>query len=66
MTINRTKIDFALARKGWTMGNFAEACELSRGRLHAILNAKHIMPQTAGRLAAALGIDVAEIVDMDE
>lgn len=48
MTINRTKINFALARKGWTMGNFAEACGLSRGRLHAILNAKHIMPQTAG------------------
>lgn len=66
MTINRMKINFALARKGWTMGSFAEACGLSRGRLHAILNAKHIMPQTAGRLAAALGVDVAEIVDMDE
>lgn len=66
MTINRTKINFALARKGWTMGNFAEACGLSRSRLHAILNAKHIMPQTVGRLAAALGVDVADIVDMDE
>lgn len=63
MTINRTKINFALARKGWTMGNFAEACGLSRGRLHAILNAKHIMPQTAGRLAGALGVDVTEIAD---
>lgn len=63
MTINRTKINFILARKGWTMGNFAEACGLSRGRLHAILNAKHIMPQTAGRLADALGVDVTEIAD---
>ena len=63
MTINRTKINFILARKGWTMSNFAEACGLNRSRLYAILNAKRIMPQTAGRLADALGVDVTEIAD---
>ena len=63
MTINRTKINFILARKGWTMGNFAEASGLIRGRLHAIFNSKHIMLQSAGRLADALGVDVTEIAD---
>lgn len=63
MTIDRAKLNLVLARKGWTIGDFAEACKLNRCRLYTILNAKHIMPQTAGRLAAALGVDVSEIIE---
>ena len=66
MTINKRNLNIELARKGWTRGDLADACGYSRSRLYVVLAAREVTPAAAGRVAAALGVNVADIVDMDE
>ena len=42
-----------------------EAAGISRGTLSNIRK-RNVKPETIGRIAAALGVDVTEIIDMDE
>ena len=62
MELIREKINIAMARKSFTIANLAEAYGVSHQRMRAILNSRRVSPATAGRLAAALGVDVAEII----
>lgn len=63
MELNRDKINLAMARKGYTTTQLAEAYGISAQRMRIILNSKKVTPATAGRLAAALGVDVTEILE---
>lgn len=63
MTINDTKFDIALANSGLSIGGAAERIGISRQRLYIILNQKRITPQTVGKVAKTLGVDVAEIIE---
>lgn len=62
MTIDEKKIELNLARKQMTMQELAESCNVSRQRMHVILNSKSVAPATVGRVAKALDVDVADII----
>lgn len=62
MKINRQKFDLARARA--CMGTKEiEAAGFPRGTLSTALNSENVRPETAGRLAKALGVDVTEIIE---
>ena len=62
MKINRQKFDLARARA--CMGpKEIEAAGFPRGTLSTALNSENVRPETDGRLAKALGVDVTEIIE---
>ena len=63
MELSREKINIELARKQWTVTQLSEAYGVSRSRMNTILNSRKITYICAGRLAAALGCDVTEIIE---
>ncbi len=63
MTLNREKVDIILARKGVTVSALCKIAGFSRNRFYTVMNSKKISPMTAGRVAAALGVDVTEIIE---
>ncbi len=65
MRLNRSKVDVAMARKKMTVVHLAETYGVSRARMNVILNSQVVTPVCAGRVADALGVDVAEIIDLD-
>lgn len=62
MVLNRDKIDLTLARKQMSITTLAEVYGVSRTRMNVILNQRKVSTLTAGRLAAALGVDITEIL----
>lgn len=63
MKVSREKINLLLARKQWTVKNLAEAYGVTRNRINILLNQREVSTVSAGKLAAALGVDVAEILE---
>lgn len=63
MQLSRVKINLVLARKQMTVTQLAEKCGISRNRVNVILNSRTVSPMTAGKLAAALEVDVTEIIE---
>lgn len=64
MKINAKKYELARARACMGLKEL-EAAGISRGTLSNIRK-RNLKPKTIGRIAAALGVDVTEIIDMDE
>ena len=62
MKLNRKKFDLARARacKGTKE---LEASGISRGTLCSLMAGRSGRPETVGRIAKALGVDVTEIID---
>lgn len=63
MKISRNKIDICRARRKKSISDLAEAYGVSRARMNVILNQREVSVVSAGRLAEALGVDVAEIIE---
>lgn len=63
MKLNREKVEIARARKNITVTQLAEIYGVSRNRINIILNQREVTTTCAGRLAAALGCDVTEILE---
>lgn len=62
MKINVHKITVILAEKEMTRSIFAAQSGVSRQSVSTILTRGTCEPKTAGKLAKALGVDVAEII----
>lgn len=62
MVINKQQIERSLAEKGMSKSALAEKCGVSRQSISTILGRGTCEPKTVGKLAAALGVTVAEIV----
>ena len=62
MKINTHKIKLILAEKEMTRGELAAKCATSRQSISTILTRGTCELKTAGKLAKALGVSVAEIV----
>ena len=62
MKLNRKKFDLARAQacKGTKE---LEASGISRGTLCSLMAGRSARPETVGRIAKALGVDVTEIID---
>lgn len=63
MKLSREKINVAMARKKMTVASLAETYGVSKARICTILNSRNVNPQTVGKIAAALGVDVTEIIE---
>lgn len=62
MKINKSKFDLVLSNRTLTKKEAAELIGVSRTRMSTILSTE-IRPSTAGRIAKALGVDVADIIE---
>ena len=62
MVINRSEIELILARKQMTATRICERAGFSRNRFYEIMRSKSVTPKTAGKMAAALEVDVTEII----
>lgn len=63
MTINTTRIETMLAERGLTKATYAANCGISRQNVSTIIRRGTCEPKTAGKLAAGLGVPVAEIIE---
>ncbi|MFQ7715696.1 MAG: hypothetical protein ACLRH0_05255 [Blautia wexlerae] len=62
MKLNRSKFELARARACKEQKSL-EADGISRGTLCTLMAGKNARPETIGRVAKALGVDVTEIID---
>lgn len=62
MTINTQRIETMLAERGLTKTAYAENCGISRQNVSTIIRRGTCEPKTAGKLAAGLGVPVADII----
>lgn len=65
MKISKTKLNIALARKCWNQRDLRDNAVVSSQTILNINNGKSVMPATVGKIAAALGVDVTEIIEED-
>lgn len=63
MTINAIRIESILAERDMTKASLAERCGVSRQNISTIIRRGTCEPRTAGKLAAGLGVSVAEIIE---
>ena len=63
MTINAIRIESILAERNMTKTALAERCGVSRQNISTIVRRGTCEPRTAGKLAAGLGVSVAEIIE---
>lgn len=63
MHVNRHRIETILAERGMTKASLAENCGISRQNVSTIIRRGTCEPKTAGKLAAGLGVPVADIIE---
>lgn len=63
MNISAFKIETALAERGMTRKELAGVCGISRQNISTIIRRGTCEPRTAGKLAAGLGVPVADILE---
>ena len=66
MKINRIFLITKLAEKDMTLKTLSELTGVSKATLSAVKNGKKCSEDTGNKIAAALGVDVSEIVEMGE
>ena len=64
MKLNRQKFNLARARACMGLKDIEKA-GIPRGTLTSAINGKNVLPETAGRIAKALGVDVTEVIEED-
>lgn len=69
MKINKSKLELAMARACVTLREVADAANTSSTTIYNIINEKKGKannPSVVGKIAKALGIDPAEIIEKDD
>lgn len=66
MKISKYKLDVTLARKCWNQQDLRNHCTVSAQTCRNINLGMSVMPSTVGKIAAALGVDVTEIIEQEE
>lgn len=62
MKISRHQIQMLMAVGGWKTKSLAEKIGVQPNNLSTIINRGTCRPETAARIAKALGVDVTEII----
>ena len=62
MKADKKKLEIAMARACMNTEDLQRACELPRPTVNNIITGRNVRPGTFGRIAAALGIDVTDIL----
>lgn len=63
MKTNRKKLELAMARACMSTADLQKATGMPRPTINNAISGRGIRPSTMGRIAKALGADVAEIID---
>ncbi len=63
MKISNAKLNVALARKQWNQRDLRDNAVVSAQTILNLNKGKTVMPATVGKIAAALGVDVTEIIE---
>lgn len=63
MRLSKKKIKLIMARNELSTAELAKRCGLTRQRVCCIFNSVSVRPETAGKIARALGVDVTEIIE---
>ena len=66
MKISKPKLNIALARKSWNLRDLRDHCTVSAQTCRNINIGKSVMPSTVGKIAAALGVDVTELIEKED
>ncbi len=69
MKINKSKLELAMARACVTIREVADAANTSSTMIYNIINEKEGKanhPRVVGKIAKALGVDPAEIIEKDD
>lgn len=62
MKIDKNKLAIALARKCWNQRTLSDNGQVSSQTLRNVNAGKEVLPETAGKIARALGVDVTELL----
>lgn len=65
MKINRKKLEIAMARACMSTNDIQEKTKMPRPTVNNVICGKHVRPDTLGRVAKALGVDVTEIIETE-
>ncbi len=63
MKVDKHKLELAMARACMNTDDLQKAAEMPRPTLNNVTTGKNVRPATLGRVAKALGVDVAEIIE---
>lgn len=63
MKISVRKLSVETARKCWDSKVLREKAEISTQTIQNIKHGKEVLPITAGKIARALGVDVADLLE---
>lgn len=66
MKISKSKLNIALARKRWNQRDLRDNAIVSAQTILNLNKGKSVMPATVGKIAAALGVDVTEIIEDED
>lgn len=66
MKADTNKLHLALARACMNPQDLARAAEMPPQTVNGVLRGRSVRPATIGRIAKALGVDVAEILEKEE
>ena len=66
MKVNDRRIREIMAKRIFSVNELAEVYGCSRQRMQVIIYSENLHPKTIGKLAAALGVDVSELLDKEE
>lgn len=66
MKISKSKLNIALARKQWNQRDLRDNAIVSAQTILNLNKGKSVMPATVGKIAAALGVDVTEIIEKED
>lgn len=66
MKANRDKLRLAMARACMNPQDLAKAAEMPPQTVNGVLRGRSIRPATIGRIAKALGVDVAELLEEED
>ena len=61
--LNREKLLIAMARACMGAQDICSSAEMPRPTVNNALSGRSILPETAGKIARALGVDVTEIME---
>lgn len=66
MKVDRQKLELAMARACVNSAELSASAGLPRPTVNNAISGRSVRPATAGRIAKALGVDVADILEKKE
>ena len=66
MKVNRQKLEMAMARACMNSAELPKAADLPRPTVYNAITGRNIRPATLGKIAKALGVDPADIIEQEE